>query len=139
MEKTFVWLIIFIHIYNHKFLSKYELFIVLFIFAFSVAAPVTVTRFVDASPTGYDWRADWVKGFPIDLSCNATQYNQLSTGLQEAQLLAEHARDHTLRFGSKSPFSENTLEMRLQVLRSLVILKMLSMLTNHPFCFFVMT
>ena len=73
-------------------------------FAFSVAAPVTVTRFVDASPTGYDWRADWVKGFPIDLSCNATQYNQLSTGLQEAQLLAEHARDHTLRFGSKSPF-----------------------------------
>ena len=35
---------------------------------------------------------------------NATQYNQLSTGLQEAQLLAEHARDHTLRFGSKSPF-----------------------------------
>ena len=87
-----------------NFLSKYELFIVLFIFAFSVAAPVTVTRFVDASPTGYDWRADWVKGFPIDLSCNATQYNQLSTGLQEAQLLAEHARDHTLRFGSKSPF-----------------------------------
>lgn len=78
--------------------------LICFLFAFSVAAPVTVTRFVDASPTGYDWQSDWVKVFPIDQSCNATEYNQLSAGLQEAQLLAEHAKDHTLRFGNKSPF-----------------------------------
>lgn len=70
----------------------------------AAATPVTVTRVVDSSPTGYDWQADWVKSFPIADSCNSTQFNQLAVGMQEAQLLAEHARDHTLRYGYKSPF-----------------------------------
>ncbi|RCK56528.1 pH-regulated antigen PRA1 [Candida viswanathii] len=79
-------------------------FSILALLSIATAAPVTVTRIVDASPTGYDWQADWVQTFPIANSCNATQFNQLAAGLQEAQTLAEHARDHTLRYGYKSPF-----------------------------------
>lgn len=79
-------------------------FSILALLSTAAAAPVTVTRVVVASPTGYDWQADWVKTFPIANSCNSTQFNQLAVGLQEAQTLAEHARDHTLRYGYKSPF-----------------------------------
>ncbi|KAL6450327.1 PRA1 pH-regulated antigen PRA1 [Candida maltosa Xu316] len=83
-------------------------FSILALLSIAVAAPVTVTRIVDASPTGYDWQSNWVKSFPIDNSCNSTQFNQLSSGLNEAQLLADHAREHTLRYGYKSPFYRNS-------------------------------
>lgn len=67
---------------------------------------VTFTRIVDSQSTEYDWAKDWVKSFPIHSSCNNTQYNQLSKGLEEAQLVAAHARDHTLKFGRESDFYE---------------------------------
>lgn len=75
-----------------------------------VAAPalqsddVTVTKYVESQETGYDWAENWVKNFPIHKSCNDTQFNQLEQGLQETQMLAAHAKDHTLRFGNESKF-----------------------------------
>lgn len=65
---------------------------------------VTVTTVVDSASTGYDWSANWLQTFPIHNSCNETNYNQLVAGLAEAQELAAHARDHTVRFGNNSNF-----------------------------------
>lgn len=65
---------------------------------------MTVTHYVDAQETGYDWSENWVRDFPIHRSCNNTQYNQISQGLLEAQEIAAHARDHTMRFGNESEF-----------------------------------
>ncbi|KAI0463768.1 pH-regulated antigen pra1 [Komagataella kurtzmanii] len=73
----------------------------------TTAEDVTVTQLV-SSPTSAseagDWSANWVKGFPIHSSCNQTKFNQLSLGLEEAQIMADHARDHTLRYGNESEF-----------------------------------
>lgn len=65
---------------------------------------VTVTQYVNSEPTTYDWSANWIKNFPIHKSCNDSQFNQLEQALQETQLLAAHARDHTVRFGNESKF-----------------------------------
>lgn len=54
----------------------------------------------------YDWAAGWQKTFPIHESCNSTLHRQLSQGLEEAQELATHARDHLLRWGTKSEFTQ---------------------------------
>lgn len=86
---------------------------ILFLFFISVttAAPaslserdVTITKYVDSSPTSYDWTNGWVRSFPIHKSCNDTEYNQLSSAFIEVQKLAAHAKDHTLRFGNESKF-----------------------------------
>lgn len=61
----------------------------------------------DASETPaavYDWSADWKTKFPIHESCNATLRAQLEDALDETQQLAQHARDHLLKFGHKSEF-----------------------------------
>lgn len=61
----------------------------------------------DASETpavAYDWSADWKTKFPIHESCNATLKAQLEDALDETQQLAQHARDHLLKFGHKSDF-----------------------------------
>lgn len=68
------------------------------------AKDVTVTKYVDSSPTSYDWTDGWVKSFPIHKSCNDTEFNQLSSAFNEVQKLAAHAKDHTLRFGNESKF-----------------------------------
>lgn len=65
---------------------------------------ITVTKYVDSTSTAYDWSEDWVQNFPIHKSCNDSQFNQLSNALEETQLLAAHARDHTARFGNLSKF-----------------------------------
>ena len=76
-----------------NFLSKYELFIVLFIFAFPLLHQLRLPdllmlhlQVTIGGPTG-------LKVFRL-ICRNATQYNQLSTGLQEAQLLAECQGPH---------------------------------------------
>lgn len=70
----------------------------------SSSEDVTVTKFVDSASTTYDWSENWVKKFPIHKSCNDSQFNQLSNALEETQILASHARDHTARFGNLSKF-----------------------------------
>lgn len=70
----------------------------------SSGEPLTVTRFVDSEATSYRWDEGWNKDFIIHSSCNNSQYNQIYAGLQEAKLLATHAKDHVLRFGNESDF-----------------------------------
>ena len=52
--------------------------------------------------TVYNWSEDWQTKYPIHESCNATQHNSLEFALGELVQLAQHARDHILRFGHKS-------------------------------------
>ncbi|KAL4978711.1 putative peptidase family-domain-containing protein [Aspergillus desertorum] len=40
--------------------------------------------------------------FPIHHSCNATEQRQLATALQDTVTLAQHAKDHILRWGNES-------------------------------------
>ena len=48
------------------------------------------------------WAADTTSSFPIHESCNSTLRAQLEVALHETVLLAQHARDHLLRFGNDS-------------------------------------
>ncbi|CAJ0550189.1 Ff.00g101190.m01.CDS01 [Fusarium sp. VM40] len=54
--------------------------------------------------TVYDWADGWAKEYPIHQSCNATLRRQLTTALDETVQLAQHAKDHILRYGHKSEF-----------------------------------
>lgn len=80
----------------------------------AVASPIfgretTATKTESASkasdtPTIYDWSDGWTKGYTIHQSCNSTLRHQLADGLDEAVQLAQHAKEHLLRFGSNSEF-----------------------------------
>jgi hypothetical protein len=48
------------------------------------------------------WDAGAVSVYPIHSSCNATQRAQITAGLNETMLLAEHAKQHVLRWGNTS-------------------------------------
>ncbi|KAJ5185003.1 hypothetical protein N7491_007129 [Penicillium cf. griseofulvum] len=48
------------------------------------------------------WNAGAVDRFPIHSSCNATQRRQIEIGLNETITLAEHAKDHILRWRNES-------------------------------------
>lgn len=48
------------------------------------------------------WDAGAVTEFPIHSSCNASEARQIRTGLGEAVELAEHAKEHVLRWGNES-------------------------------------
>ena len=48
------------------------------------------------------WNAGAVNEFPIHSSCNATQRRQIELGLNETVTLAEHAKDHILRWRNES-------------------------------------
>ncbi|OTA52379.1 major allergen Asp F2 [Hypoxylon sp. EC38] len=68
---------------------------------------VTVTQTVTTSnpePTPYDWAAGATEQYPIHSSCNATERALLSRGLGDAIKLADHAKQHVLRFGNSSDF-----------------------------------
>ena len=51
---------------------------------------------------GHSWDAGAVDEYPIHPSCNATERAQLQEALSEAIALAEHARQHVLRWGNAS-------------------------------------
>ena len=51
---------------------------------------------------GAAWDAGAVKEFVIHDSCNATQATQIRKGLADAVTLAEHAKEHILRFSNSS-------------------------------------
>lgn len=48
------------------------------------------------------WDAGATKDFVIHDSCNATQTTQIRKGLADAVTLAEHAKEHILRFSNSS-------------------------------------
>lgn len=48
------------------------------------------------------WDAGAVTEYIIHESCNATQASQIADGLREAVELAEHAKNHILRWGNSS-------------------------------------
>ncbi|POR35302.1 Putative peptidase family-protein [Tolypocladium paradoxum] len=54
----------------------------------------------------YDWSDGWKTSFTIHPSCNSTLRAQLQQGLDEAVQLAKHAKDHLLRFGNHSEFTQ---------------------------------
>ncbi|KAF4337142.1 major allergen Asp f 2 [Fusarium beomiforme] len=66
----------------------------------SSASQATATNSV------YDWSDGWVKDYPIHQSCNATLRRQLAVALDETVQLAQHARDHLLRWGNESEFKQ---------------------------------
>jgi hypothetical protein len=75
----------------------------------SASGSVTVTRTATTSsqrqqPTTYNWQANSTTEFPIHSSCNVTERNQIKQGLDEAVILARHAKDHVLRFSNSSMF-----------------------------------
>ncbi|KAH7127415.1 putative peptidase domain-containing protein [Dactylonectria macrodidyma] len=55
-------------------------------------------------PETYSWSAGWTKSYTVHQSCNSTLRRQLTGGLDEAVQLAQHAKDHLLRFGHESEF-----------------------------------
>ncbi|KAI1099489.1 major allergen Asp F2 [Jackrogersella minutella] len=68
---------------------------------------ITVTQTVtspSSEPTAYNWAAGATEQYPIHSSCNATERALLSKGLSDAIKLAEHAKQHVLRFGNSSDF-----------------------------------
>ncbi|KZF23734.1 zincin [Xylona heveae TC161] len=52
----------------------------------------------------WSWNLGAVTRYPIHASCNATERRQLEFALDEAMVLAGHARDHILRHGASSRF-----------------------------------
>jgi hypothetical protein len=54
----------------------------------------------------HQWAAGWNPSFNIHESCNSSLRAQLQQGLDETVDLAQHARDHLLRWGHASRFTE---------------------------------
>lgn len=48
------------------------------------------------------WDTGATAMYPIHSSCNATQKAQIAAGLNETVLLAQHAKEHVLRWGTSS-------------------------------------
>ncbi|KAG5752300.1 hypothetical protein H9Q69_010737 [Fusarium xylarioides] len=59
-----------------------------------------------ATNSVYDWSEGWTKDYPIHQSCNATLRRQLVNALDETVQLAQHAKDHLLRWGNESEFKQ---------------------------------
>ncbi|EPE33168.1 Metalloproteases (zincins), catalytic [Glarea lozoyensis ATCC 20868] len=52
--------------------------------------------------TAYDWISGYVSEFPIHSSCNTSERAEIYQGLQEAVLIAQHAKEHILVHGNNS-------------------------------------
>ncbi|KAF2841051.1 zincin [Patellaria atrata CBS 101060] len=78
--------------------------------SFALASPrpliqrhvVTVTETVSGPAETPAWDTGAVVDYPIHESCNSTEVHMLKRGISEMIKLAEHARDHILRFGNSS-------------------------------------
>jgi hypothetical protein len=68
----------------------------------ATATATTLTTSSTATP--WNFRNGAVTEYPIHSSCNVTLRRQLERALDETVELAEHARDHILRWGNESPF-----------------------------------
>ncbi|KFA46811.1 hypothetical protein S40293_05587 [Stachybotrys chartarum IBT 40293] len=72
-----------------------------------IATPSSVFATPHPAPTSgsYNWAEGWTSRYPIHQSCNVTLRAQLEEALDETVQLAQHARDHLLRWGSNSEFA----------------------------------
>lgn len=72
-----------------------------------LAAPAQLQARQEASSehetnTTTAWDAGAVSMYPIHESCNTTQRKQIAAGLNETIMLADHAKQHILRWGNNS-------------------------------------
>ncbi|OAA39353.1 major allergen Asp f 2-like protein [Metarhizium rileyi] len=68
---------------------------------------LTISAPIESSTnSAHQWAQGWKPFFNIHESCNSSLRSQLQQGLDEAVQLAEHARDHLLRWGHESRFTE---------------------------------
>ncbi|KAK2612271.1 Prenylated Rab acceptor protein 1 [Conoideocrella luteorostrata] len=91
---------------------KYSAFSTALLLSPALASPVdvrastpTLTIAVPIESTAHNahkWAAGWKTDFPIHESCNSSLRAQLQQGLDESVKLAQHARDHLLRWGHES-------------------------------------
>ncbi|KID81755.1 major allergen Asp f 2-like protein [Metarhizium guizhouense ARSEF 977] len=58
----------------------------------------------ESPSSAHQWAAGWKPSFNIHESCNSSLRAQLQQGLDETVELAQHARDHLLRWGHASKF-----------------------------------
>lgn len=64
---------------------------------------VYLKRTVAASvPTFIAWNVGAVNDYPIHSSCNSTEHTQITRALGETVKLAQHAKEHILRWGNSS-------------------------------------
>jgi len=75
--------------------------------ATAFAAPTSVQLESRQQPAPFQqelsaWNEGAVTAYPIHSSCNTTQRAQIAAGLNETILLAEHAKEHVLRWGNSS-------------------------------------
>lgn len=70
----------------------------------AIAAPtlLELRQETPFSQSSSAWNAGAVAQYPIHSSCNATQAHQIELGLNETIGLAEHAKEHVLRWGNAS-------------------------------------
>jgi hypothetical protein len=69
------------------------------------ALPASIPQALEqrAAETG-TWNLGATTLYPIHSSCNATERAQLERAFNETFILAQHAKDHILRFGHESTF-----------------------------------
>lgn len=73
----------------------------------AAAAPAFVVDALTNSSVAevsFSWDAEWETSYEIHSSCNASQTNQLTQAFAEVKILAQHAKEHTLRYGNSSEF-----------------------------------
>lgn len=76
--------------------------------SFALAIPAPIQPRADSNGTSKHshsttpWNAGATSEFVIHESCNASEVVQLRKGLADAVTLAEHAKEHILRFGNNS-------------------------------------
>lgn len=67
------------------------------------ALPTTSSsQAIEQRDEAWTWDAGSTTEYPIHVSCNATERAQLSRAFNETIILAQHAKDHILRFGNSS-------------------------------------
>lgn len=68
---------------------------------------LTISAPIESSTnSAQQWATGWKPSFHIHESCNSSLRAQLQQGLDEAVQLSQHARDHLLRWGHQSKFTQ---------------------------------
>jgi len=60
------------------------------------------TEFIQERETAWTWDEGATNQYPIHVSCNATERAQLQRAFNDSITLAQHAKDHIMRYGNAS-------------------------------------